>query len=817
MICWRERLRLLSPLARWLIVLGLFLLCYIWGFFYYTLQRDRDAARLAAYNDMENYAQLFQAHAERVTEYADQFTLFVKRTYERGGWDALGSLQYLQKQDAFFTICVVDENGQLRAGSWQGDFGQLSQVMAGRMAVERSIAEDSLAMGRVFWDADRQHYLLPMTRSLRHADGSFAGLVIAFADPHYFDDFYNQLHLYSQAEVVLLGRDGQIRAARPQGDLALGSRLPAASPFMHYMHDPAGTKDYVAVMPGYTGRYIYACRSLTRYPLAVAAAIPESLVLNGLQPQFRYYALLAAAMTALVLFFMLLVLRQVRRRQQAEEALQAANNTLQQKVEERTLRLVGANERLRDMNVSLENANQQLEDEITERRAAEAKLKAADEELRMLAYYDPITRMPNRLALIRWLEEAMDGGGNAAKGSLMVVDLDDLQTVNDVFGHPYGDAVIRMAAERIQQMAGDTVFAAHFGADEFCVVFPGEVRREQYAEAAEGLLQAIRHVHRFDNISVHVTASIGVALYPDHGEAAEEIMKNADNAAAVVKKNGKDHWRLFSEEMRAELYENVMLTTQLHRAVREKEFLLHYQPQVDAATGRVKGFEALIRWQSPELGFVSPARFIPLAERNGLIHAIGQWVLAEACRFATHLAEQGYGKLRVSVNVSGQQFSRDDFLDSVHQIITASGASVKQIELEITETAVLKSLDEAVEKLRCLRDYGIQVSLDDFGTGYSSLNYLLQLPFDTLKIDKSFIDMIGLEAKGGQIIEAILSLAHVLEKSVIAEGVETKEQLAYLQSIHCDTIQGYYFSRPLPETDAMRFLQQCAAGEGGIG
>ena len=190
---------------------------------------------------------------------------------------------------------------------------------------------------------------------------------------------------------------------------------------------------------------------------------------------------------------------------------------------------------------------------------------------------------------------------------------------------------------------------------------------------------------------------------------------------------------------------------------------------------------------------------------------------AEACRFATHLAEQGYGKLRVSVNVSGQQFSRDDFLDSVHQIITASGASVKQIELEITETAVLKSLDEAVEKLRCLRDYGIQVSLDDFGTGYSSLNYLLQLPFDTLKIDKSFIDMIGLEAKGGQIIEAILSLAHVLEKSVIAEGVETKEQLAYLQSIHCDTIQGYYFSRPLPETDAMRFLQQCAAGEGGIG
>ncbi len=807
MIGWKERLQRLSLLARWLIVLGLFLLCYIWLFFGYTIHRERQEARENAYNEVENYVQLFQEHTERMTEYADQFTTFVKRSCEGGNPAALDALQYFHRQDAFFSICVIDEFGKIRAGSWHGDGAELHQLMLSRMEIERRINDDSLAIGQAIWDTEHQRYLVPMYRGLHHPDGSFAGMVVTFADPHYFDTFYNQMNLFPETELIFFGRDGQVRAARADGSWKIGEYMPTEHPVLEYLRDPAGKETYIAQVPDTGKRYIYACRSLSRYPLAVAAAVPESVVLAKLQDNFRYYFLIAVALSSLVLFFMLVILRQVQRRQQAESDLQAANSTLQQKVEERTLRLVEANAQLRNMNTSLENANAQLEEEITERTSAEARLKKADAELRQIAYFDPITQLPNRLSLVRWLEEAMGGDGADSRGTLMVVDLDDLQTVNDVFGHHYGDAVIRMAAERIQQMAGDTAFVSHFGADEFCVVFPEGVCRESYAEAAEGLLQAIRHVHRFDNITVHVTASVGVALYPDHGEAAEEIIKNADNAVAVVKKNGKDHWRLFSEEMRSELYENVLLTTQLHRAIREKEFVLFYQPQVSALTGKITGFEALIRWQSPEIGFVSPARFIPLAERNGLIHPIGQWVMAESCRFAKKLAEMGYGDLRVSVNVSGQQFSREDFLDSVQCILEGSGVSVKQIELEITETAVLKSLDEAVEKLHRLREYGLQVSLDDFGTGYSSLNYLLQLPFDTLKIDKSFIDMIGLEAKGGQIIEAIMSLAHVLEKSVIAEGVETRDQLQYLQSIRCDTIQGYYYSKPLPEKDAVEFLQ----------
>ena len=559
--------------------------------------------------------------------------------------------------------------------------------------------------------------------------------------------------------------------------------------------------------------YIYSYRSLTRYPLAIAVGIPADSVAAEVAPKIRQALLVASGLTIGVLFFILSILQLLYRQCLMEEKVREARDNLQGIVTERTAELVTANQQLSEMNTSLENVNSQLEEEVSERRNSEEKLRRADQEMRHIAYYDAGTQLPNRIYFQKWLTKELSRHEETG-GLLLSINLDNLQTVNDVFGHSYGDAIIKEAAGRIMNTVTKDSFVAHCGADEFAVVCPGITAETDVQKQAGRLLNAICHVHHFDNITIHMTASIGTAIYPIHGNSAEELLKNADNALAAAKKSGKNRWCSFSESMRAELYENVLLTAQLHNAIQNQEFILYYQPQVEAVSGKVTGFEALVRWISPELGFVSPGSFIPLAERKGLIHEIGRWVMGEACRFASRLAIAGHKDIRIAVNVSGQQFSRDDFLDSFQRILQETAADPDQIELEITETAMMKSLEGTISKLDFIRNNGAHISLDDFGTGYSSLNYLLKMPFDTLKIDKSFIDSIGNDQKGAQIVKAILMIAHILQKQVIAEGVETKEQLDYLRNVGCDIIQGFFFSKPLPEQEAFAFLEKNASSGG---
>jgi len=441
-------------------------------------------------------------------------------------------------------------------------------------------------------------------------------------------------------------------------------------------------------------------------------------------------------------------------------------------------------------------------DNITDR-------KRAEEDIRFMAYCDALTGMPNRAHFNERLEVEMGKArrGEAA-GAVLFIDLDDLKMVNDSFGHTYGDALIIKAGSRIVEEAGDGAFVGRIGGDEFMIILPGRGERKSVTRIADKIIASFHNEFHAHGIRFPMSASAGIALYPDDGDTTEEIFKNADNAMYAAKRAGKNCWRFYEPVMQTDAYDKILLTNSLRHAIACDELSLHYQPQVGLADGVTVGFEALLRWNSPEHGSIPPARFIPLAEQSGLIQSIGQWVLQEACQFARRLDDQGWGHLHVAVNISPHQLCADGFVESICEILREAGIKPHQLELEITENALIASLEESTRKLGELQELGVRLSLDDFGKGYSSLTYLQRLPVKTLKIDKAFIDMILTDAVQKAIIGNIVDMAHVMSMMVVAEGVETQQQIEYLTQCRCDRLQGYIISRPVPEEAAIRFLSR---------
>ncbi|MDD4601250.1 MAG: EAL domain-containing protein [Negativicutes bacterium] len=425
-----------------------------------------------------------------------------------------------------------------------------------------------------------------------------------------------------------------------------------------------------------------------------------------------------------------------------------------------------------------------------------------------IAFHDSLTGLPNRASLTHYLEVEMEKAQvGEASGIVLFIDIDDLKSVNDNFGHSFGDNVIVTASKYIVDAVGEQAFVSRIGGDEFIVVLPGTNNREQAALIAD---KAIRKLCQEYEVSVerfHLSASIGVVVYPDDADTAEDVVMKADSAMYAAKKAGRNCWRFYKPIMIEEAYEKMMLTNGLRRALEREELFLHYQPQMSLEGDRVIGFEALLRWNSPEYGLVSPERFIPLAEQSGLILPIGQWVLQEVCQFARRLADMGQENIHVAANVSPRQLMSDDFVTTVRTSIKEAGVEPSQIELEITESVFIELMEENVVKLHKLREIGISLSLDDFGTGYSSLTYLRNLPVGILKIDKSFIDNIDQDEIQLQMVGSIINLGHTLGMTVVAEGVENDDQLKLLKQFNCDRIQGYIFSRPISEEDAIHFIR----------
>ena len=424
-----------------------------------------------------------------------------------------------------------------------------------------------------------------------------------------------------------------------------------------------------------------------------------------------------------------------------------------------------------------------------------------------LAYHDTLTGLPNRASLTVCLESEMKKIKlDKAFGAVMFIDLDDLKMVNDNYGHSFGDAVIITAGGYITDAVGPDTFVARIGGDEFIVVLAGEQSREKVAATAEKLVRLLSQDYEVSGEHIHLSASLGVAFYPDDGDTAEEIFKKADSAMYAAKTAGKDCWRFYDTQIGDESYNRMILTNSLRKALDRKELSLHFQPQVSCNGRSIVGFEALLRWNSAEHGFVSPAKFVPLAEKGGLIRMIGHFVLKQACWFMHRLKERGFPHLRIAVNISPNQLAAEDFVDVVKACLAETGIAANQLEIEVTENVFIESMEDSVQKLLTLKKLGVHLALDDFGTGYSSLTYLRQLPVNTLKLDKAFIDPILEDESQEHFVRFIIEMAHSLNLQVVAEGVEENLQVAKLERLGCDIIQGYVFSRPVPEPDAFLLL-----------
>ena len=479
----------------------------------------------------------------------------------------------------------------------------------------------------------------------------------------------------------------------------------------------------------------------------------------------------------------------------------------------------------------LRAANEALKHEAALREDALRRLGESNEQIRALAYQDGLTGLPNRRLLNEHLEKVL--ARSRRKGTefaVLFIDIDNFKIINDTIGHQAADQVLRSLSESLSTLIrtddllglyaeqkfdatatitiepiGESVLS-RLGGDEFIVLLPDTRDRFAAGTVARRILTHFEQPIRVDGHEVFVTASIGIATYPEDGLSGEILIRNADTAMYHAKQQGKAAFQYYSAAMNAASVERLTLETGLRRALEDGGLALHYQPQVDIRTGQIIGAEALLRWRHPERGNISPQTFIPIAEDSGLILPIGEWVLERACLQAAEWARDGLPAVPIAVNVSGVQFQRQDLVELVRRNLDACGLDPSMLRIEITETVLVSARERAIGILNELRNLGVRLALDDFGTGYSSLSYLRSFPIDTLKIDRSFVAEMFTNHTTASIIEAIISMTRILGLSVIAEGVEDQAQLAFLQQIGCDAVQGFYVSGAVSATEFAKLL-----------
>ncbi len=455
--------------------------------------------------------------------------------------------------------------------------------------------------------------------------------------------------------------------------------------------------------------------------------------------------------------------------------------------------------------------------DITERRQAE-------EQIRVLAYYDNLTGLPNRSFYRELLVRAITHAErHNEKMAVVFIDLDYFKRINDTLGHSVGDQLLRVAAERLTKCVrrSDTVarswedegtdVVSRLGGDEFIVVLSELAHNQDAARVANRILAELSRPFTLGGHEVYVTASIGIALYPADGKDAESLLKNADVAMYHAKNHGRNAYKFYTHSMNESAMERLTLENDLRKALERDEFQLYYQPKLNLKNRKIVGLEALLRWKHPERGLVSPGKFIPVAEEAGLIVPIGEWVLRAACLQNRAWQRAGHQPVNVAVNLSGRQFEHRQLIETVTRALRDADLEPGSLALEITESAIMKNPDKASAMLQQLKTMGIPISIDDFGTGYSSLSYLRRFPVDELKIDRSFIMNIATDLDDAAIASAIIAMAHSLKLKVVAEGVETEEQLAFLKSLGCDEAQGYLFSRPVPAEECVQLISNASS------
>ncbi len=448
------------------------------------------------------------------------------------------------------------------------------------------------------------------------------------------------------------------------------------------------------------------------------------------------------------------------------------------------------------------------------------KRKIIEKKIKRLAYFDSLTNLPNRTSFKQNLTTAIkEGIDKQSSGAVMFMDLDEFKRINDTLGHDIGDELLIQVSNRLsrQMRQNDLIISLNIhslnnsvtrlGGDEFTILLTDINDTNLIAHVAERIQNSIRQPFILKNHEVCITSSIGIAIFPDDGNNIDQILKHADTAMYHAKERGKNNYQFYSKKMSEQAEQRLKLEAKLRRALERNEFSLYYQPQIDTHSRKIVAAEALIRWNQTELGMIFPDEFIPLAEETGLITDIGAWVIKEACLQSKHWQAQGYDPIRIAVNVSSIQFSQPDFVQVIAHIVRDTQINPQLLEIEITESLMMKNIDETIGIIHQLADIGVYVSIDDFGTGYSSLSYLKKFPIKSLKIDKAFITEIPHNSDDMMITAAIISMAKKLHLKVVAEGVENEPQLQFLKQHQCEFIQGYYIAKPLPKKSFENLLK----------
>ncbi|MHB9017126.1 MAG: putative bifunctional diguanylate cyclase/phosphodiesterase [Burkholderiales bacterium] len=447
----------------------------------------------------------------------------------------------------------------------------------------------------------------------------------------------------------------------------------------------------------------------------------------------------------------------------------------------------------------LQQANENLVIASIEAQKLTEQVQIAKADLDHLAHHDPLTHLPNRMLLQDRLNQAIELASRQSRQiAVMFMDLDHFKYINDSLGHGVGDRLLQSVAQRLTASVRHSDTVSRQGGDEFIILLAEVEHAEDAALSAQKILSALLPPHLINGHSLHIGVSIGISVYPADGQDVDTLIKNADIAMYHVKENGRNHYKFFEPAMNARSVQRQTIEASLRLALERQEFILYYQPKINLHSGVIVGVEALIRWQHPQLGLLLPAQFVRIAEDSGLILPIGRWVLRQACLQAQLWQQAGLSPITIAVNTSALEFRAEGFVENIRNTLTEIGLEPDLLELELTESVLMRDVESTGSVLQALAGLGVKLAVDDFGTGYSSLSYLRQFPIDTLKIDQSFVNQITNNPGDAAIVSAVIGMGRSLKHSVIAEGVETREQYAYLRDQQCDEGQGYYFGHPVP-------------------
>ncbi len=745
--------------AHWILPLAVaVILVVIWVATFTLTNLEHAAAVRAAVTSARDLLGVYEAQVVRALRETDQTLRLVKYSYELGQPHPLADLKMrsLLPPDLLFAVSVTDRDGTIIASTRP----PARSSVAGEDYFKRLSHDegDTLEIGRPSPGptADRK---LQFARRLNAPDGTFDGIALVSVDAAFFVSGYEARKLGTGGLLGLLGVDGVFRVRRSGEALVSGDRTDYAALVPQANEEDEDVPIITAPSPWDGVRRYTGARQLYEFPLAVVVGLGESEQLAVSRESARQYVQRAALGSALVLVLGALLWR----------------------------------------------LTWQLAE--SRRREAQAKIEHA-EQVEYLAYHDALTGLPNRSLFSKLLGQLIAQAQR--HGKLLAVaflDLDRFKQINDTLGHQAGDLLLQEVARRLQGCVRGSDVIARLGGDEFVVLLPELANEQDGANVARKILTSLASPFIVLGQEFRVTASIGISTYPLGGLDEQTLTKNADIAMYHAKEAGKNNFQFYSEQLNASSLDRVALESSLRRALERGEFVLHYQAKRDMVSGQITGMEALLRWQHPELGLLAPLKFLPIAEETGLIIPIGRWVLETACRQNVFWQRQGLPRTTIAVNLNTRQFTDERLVEEIGATLRTTGMDPGLLELEIAESLLIRDVDRTLDILTRLKALGVRIAVDDFGPGYSSISMLQRFPLDTIKIDRSFVGDLAPSGANGHLTDASIALGRALSLTVVAQGVETRDQVDFLRKHACDELQGFYFTKPVPADQATRLIQ----------